>query len=151
MMRKIIILFLVLSGLVFAQEKIKDDKEKEFKLKEKEMLLTEKTIIESKLEEISSSPVGFVEKRKTELQNWIDQLPDRKPTREGRITMKEYLKKLKKQVEDNPGDYITQETQRLINQKSQIEAKITETDDNTAIETDIKEKKEEIKDVQETM
>jgi len=151
MMRKIIILFLVLSGLVFAQEKIKDDKEKEFKLKEKEMLLTEKTIIESKLEEISSSPVGFVEKRKTELQNWIDQLPDRKPTQEGRITMKEYLKKLKKQVEDNPGDYITQETQRLINQKSQIEAKITETDDNTAIETDIKEKKEEIKDVQETM
>jgi len=143
MMRKIIILFLVLSGLVFAQEKIKDDKEKEFKLKEKEMLLTEKTIIESKLEEISSSPVGFVEKRKEELQNWIDQLPDRKPTREGRITMKEYLKKLKKQIEDNPGDYITQEIQKLINQKAQIN-ETDKIDDNTAIETE-----KEIKDVKE--
>ena len=140
-MRKIIILFLVPSVLLIAQEE----------LKLKEMLLQDKTIIESQLEEISSSPTRYVEKRKTELQNWIDKLPDRKPTQEGRITMKEYLKKLKKQVEDNPGDYITQETQRLINQKSQIEAKITETDDNTAIETDIKEKKEEIKDVQETM
>ena len=142
-MRKIIILFLVLSGLVFAQEKIKDDKEKEFKLKEKEMLLTEKTIIESKLEEISSSPTRYVEKRKTELQNWIDQLPDRKPTREGRITMKEYLKKLKKQVEDNPGDYITQEIQKLINQKAQIN-ETDKIDDNTAIETE-----KEIKDVKE--
>lgn len=143
-MKKIIIFLLFITGLIYGQEKKVSLTDKEI---QKELLLRNKTVIESRLEEISSSPTKYVNKRKQELQNWIDKLPDRKPTREGRITMKEYLKKLKKQIEDNPGDYITQEIQKLINQKAQIEAQINEIDkidDNTAIETD-----KEIKDVKE--
>ena len=143
-MKKIIIFLLFITGLIYGQEKKVSSVDKK---NQKELLLRDKTVIESRLEEISSSPTKYVNKRKQELQNWIDKLPNRKPTQESRLTMKEYLKKLKKQVEDDPGNYITQETEKLINQKAHIEAQINEIDkidDNTAIETD-----KEIKDVKE--
>ena len=143
-MKKIIIFLLFITGLIYGQEKKVSSVDKK---NQKELLLRDKTVIESRLEEISSSPTKYVNKRKQELQNWIDKLPNRKPTQESRLTMKEYLKKLKKQVEDDPGNYITQETEKLINQKAHIEAQINEIDkidDNTAIETE-----KEIKDVKE--
>jgi len=134
-MKKIIIFLLFITGLIYGQEKEVSSVDKK---NQKELLLRDKTVIESRLEEISSSPTKYVNKRKQELQNWIDKLPNRKPTQESRLTMKEYLKKLKKQVEDDPGNYITQETEKLINQKAHIEALILELEKETKDVSDIK-------------
>jgi len=134
-MKKIIIFLLFITGLIYGQEKKVSSVDKK---NQKELLLRDKTVIESRLEEISSSPTKYVNKRKQELQNWIDKLPNRKPTQESRLTMKEYLKKLKKQVEDDPGNYITQETEKIINQKAHIEALILELEKETKDVSDIK-------------
>jgi len=134
-MKKIIIFLLFITGLIYGQEKEVSSVDKK---NQKELLLRDKTVIESRLEEISSSPTKYVNKRKQELQNWIDKLPNRKPTQESRLTMKEYLKKLKKQVEDDPGNYITQETEKIINQKAHIEALILELEKETKDVSDIK-------------
>ncbi len=128
-MRKLLLIFPLCITFLYGQEPIKEPIIEptvvDVKQQKLDRLQAEITAIESKLSYISESPVRYSNEKITKLDNWIKILPDREPTKAGNLTMKQYLSGLKKNIEENPGEYVAGEITRLVNDKKQFEAEIT--------------------------
>jgi hypothetical protein len=118
-MRKLLLIFTGLCLIAFGQEL--DSKQEELT-----QLEAEKTAVEEKLLYIAESPVRYSNERIAELDGWVKILPDRKPIKEGNITMKQYLQQLKTEVEKDPAEYVVKETEKLLTDKARIEAQIAD-------------------------
>ena len=69
--------------------------------------------IDKKISVIKADKLRCARDKITELNNWINLLPDRKPTHKGNVTMKQYLSQLKINVEKDPIKYADDEIKKL--------------------------------------
>lgn len=72
-----------------------------------------RTEIENKKSAIQSDPNKHVSDKIAELDNWISKMPDRKPTKKGNLTMKQYLTNLKNTIQNDPNKFISDEIAKL--------------------------------------
>lgn len=129
---KILLLFLMFIGTCFAQIKqLETVDTNEAEIARLEMA---KTIVENKLAYIAESPIRYANEKIAEIEYWTEpyidkdgkeqpsRLPDRQVKHEGNITMKQHLTNIKAGIQKSPGDYVTKEVTRLVNEKAKIDA-----------------------------
>jgi hypothetical protein len=105
-------------------------------LKSPELIYLEKelTDVNAKLAYIDESPTRYANEKIAEIEYWTEpyidkdgkeqpsRLPDRQVKHEGNITMKQHLTNIKAGIQKSPGDYVTKEVTRLVNEKAKIDA-----------------------------
>ena len=117
-MRKLL-LFILLCGLLYGQELTLSQKQAEVR-----ELVSTVGKIEARLLEIAENPSKLAQEKVQRLDKVLKSLPDRQPTKPGRVTMKQHLQSVKAEIEKEPAKYITKEVERLINVRDKVNADI---------------------------
>ena len=117
---KNILLLILFCGLLYGQEV------KKITITESEVQQLIKTVgaVEAELQLLSEKPTEAASKRVKHLEKVISTLPDKQPTKPGRITMKQHLQNKKAEIEKSPAAYVVQETERLINTRDILNSEI---------------------------
>jgi len=109
-MRKLFVLFLFLSSFILFSQ----DSEELTRLQE------QKDSIVIQIERINSNPDEIVQEKINELNEVIKKLPDRQPTNPENLTMKQYLIKIRDEIQTDTQKYIEKEKEKLTIQLDRV-------------------------------
>jgi len=109
-MRKLFVLFLFLSSFILFSQ----DSEELTRLQE------QKDSIVIQIERINNNPDIVVQERVNSLNEVIKKLPDRQPTNPENLTMKQYLIKIRDEIQTDTQKYIEKEKEKLTIQLDRV-------------------------------